>query len=117
MAVQAKNFLAMRGFDPLFINGQEDVDFCLRMRAGLGLGGWYCAGSMVYHHESKTSGRHRFNTRNRALFIGRHGNPRMAPDDRQHFERDGLTVNEYRPESRSAATQDTSTLSWRPVFS
>ena len=116
MAVQAKNFLAMRGFDPLFINGQEDVDFCLQMRAGLGLGGWYCAGSMVYHHESKTSGRHRFNARNRALFIGRHGNPRMAPDDRQHFERDGLTVKEYRPESRSAANQDPSTLIWRPVF-
>ena len=115
MAVQAKHFVAIRGFDPLFINGQEDLDFCLRMHVVLGLGAWYCAGAVVYHHENETPGRRQFESRNRALFVSRHGSPRPAPDDSQHFERDGLVVEEYRPEA-DAAAQSAGTVIWRPVF-
>ena len=113
--MQAKHFVAIRGFDPLFINGQEDIDFCLRMHAVLGLGAWYCAGAVVYHHENETPGRRQFESRNRALFVSRHGSPRTAPDDSQHFERDGLVVEEYRPEA-DAAAQSAGTVIWRPVF-
>lgn len=43
-------------FDEAFVNGYEDVDLCLRMRRS-GYKVFYCADSVVVHHESKTPGR------------------------------------------------------------
>ncbi len=57
MAVRREVYLRLAGMDEAFVNGFEDVDFCLRAgRAGLRV--WYAAESVVIHHESKTPGRH-----------------------------------------------------------
>lgn len=41
------------GFDPIYRNGYEDVDFCLRAREQ-GWPVWYCAESTIIHHESQS---------------------------------------------------------------
>lgn len=51
LAITRDLFNECTGFDPAFVNGYEDVDLCLRVRAG----GWrvrYVADSVVVHHES-----------------------------------------------------------------
>lgn len=52
--------------DENFINSYEDVDYCIRAR----LAGYrirYCASSVIYHFESKTTKRHQFDPENFAL--------------------------------------------------
>lgn len=53
MAIRRDDFLTLDGFDEAFINGNEDVDFCLRVRQH---GGRivYCAESTVIHYESRS---------------------------------------------------------------
>jgi GT2 family glycosyltransferase len=46
----------LHGFDEVFRNGFEDVDYCLRA-AELRYQTWYCAESELYHYESVTDGR------------------------------------------------------------
>ncbi len=51
LAIRASLFHECEGFDTGFVNGYEDVDLCLRVKAG----GWrirYCAESILLHHES-----------------------------------------------------------------
>ena len=33
MTIRAEDFIKVRGFDPIYINGQEDIDLCLRLNA------------------------------------------------------------------------------------
>ncbi|MCG6925697.1 MAG: bifunctional glycosyltransferase family 2 protein/class I SAM-dependent methyltransferase [Acidobacteria bacterium] len=49
-------FDRLGGFDEGFVNGFEDVDFCLRVGEAGGLC-YYCADSVLLHHESATPGR------------------------------------------------------------
>lgn len=49
-------FGRLGGFDEGFVNGYEDVDFCLRAAAAGGLS-YYCSDSVLLHHESGTPGR------------------------------------------------------------
>ena len=63
----------LRGFDPLFTNGMEDVDLCRRlatMRQGRFL---VRTGAPVVHHESRTPGRYDKHLANRALYLDRWG--------------------------------------------
>lgn len=53
MAVDRMQFYALRGFDEGFVNGYEDVDICLRYRAGGGMC-WYVPESVVTHLESQS---------------------------------------------------------------
>lgn len=51
LAITRPLFNDCTGFDPGFVNGYDDVDLCLRVRAG----GWrvrYVRDSVVVHHES-----------------------------------------------------------------
>ena len=69
IAVEAHDFIALQGFDTWFINGQEDIDFCLRLKQyhpSKKL--WYEAQSTVYHHTSKTKGRRTYTAQNRKIF-------------------------------------------------
>ncbi|MGP4963623.1 rhamnan synthesis F family protein [Psychrobacter celer] len=69
IAVEAHDFIALQGFDTWFINGQEDIDFCLRLRqyhSSKKL--WYEAQSTVYHHTSQTKGRRAHTAQNRKIF-------------------------------------------------
>ncbi|MFI5316753.1 MAG: glycosyltransferase family 2 protein [Myxococcota bacterium] len=49
-------FERLGGFDECYQNGYEDIDFCLRVRDAGGLV-YYCAESVLLHHESATPGR------------------------------------------------------------
>ena len=48
-------FASFNGFDTLYVNGYEDVDFCLRMGAA-GHEIHYCHNAVLYHLESVTRG-------------------------------------------------------------
>lgn len=63
-------FRELGGFDPMFRNGFEDVDFCLRARKR-GYTIWYAADSVIYHHVSSSSGRFDREEENAALFAAR----------------------------------------------
>lgn len=81
MAMRASDLIRLRGFDPLFMNGLEDVDLCLRALA-LGQGRFrVVTGSVVFHHEGQTPGRARAVGRNRNLFLERWGGTLPSPDD------------------------------------
>jgi GT2 family glycosyltransferase len=53
LAVRTQLFRDLDGFDPIYRNGNEDIDFCLRARqAGHTI--WYQADCTVIHHESQS---------------------------------------------------------------
>ena len=64
--------LAIGGFDPIFMNGMEDVDLGLRMSQVRE--GRFCVGpdSIVLHHESKAPGRFKSSLANRRIMLDRH---------------------------------------------
>ena len=69
LAMKAKDFVALKGFDTWYINGQEDMDLCIRMRQAFPSQIlWYEAKSSVYHYTSKTTGRKLHIDQNRAIF-------------------------------------------------
>ena len=97
LAVRARDFVKMQGFDPIYINGQEDVDFCLRL--GSGADHFICAtDSVVVHHEGKTAGRGKHIGENRSVFAERWSG-KIEPDDQGHYQRDGIMVENYRVDS------------------
>jgi len=91
-------FEELGGFDTAFVNGYEDIDFCLR----LGEQGHrirFCPTSVLYHLESVTrwadeSMRH--TTHNDLLYAER-WLERVVPDDVEHYLADGLISIEYGP--------------------
>lgn len=105
MAVRATDFAAVRGFDPVYLNGQEDIDLCLRLsRAHSGAGGWYAADSTVLHHESATPKRMQHIARNRAVFVRRWAGGVRA-DDVRHYALDGFDVAARPPEGGAPRLQ------------
>jgi len=70
MLVRRSAFLDLGGFDESYMNGFEDVDFCLRLREK-GHRIVYCPTSVVLHHESMTEGRWLQEERNFDLFCER----------------------------------------------
>ena len=69
IAIEAHDFIALQGFDTWFINGQEDIDFCLRLKQHYPSKRlWYEAQSTVYHHTSQTKGRKAHTAQNRKIF-------------------------------------------------
>ncbi len=94
MAVSSADFIQLKGFDPLFVNGQEDVDFCLRL-AERGKSCWYESDSVVVHHESRTPSRGKFITQNRLLF-NRRWSEKIVPDADNYFQGDGYKIRGWR---------------------
>jgi len=72
MLVRHDRWDAVNGLDERFRNGCEDIDLCLRLRAS-GSSVWYCADSVVTHHESLSAGRNDHDDANAALFFAMHG--------------------------------------------
>lgn len=102
-AMRATDFAAVGGFDPVFINGQEDIDLCYRLAGGANAFE-YVAGSTVTHHEGRTKGRGRFIIHNRYSYAARWTGA-FPGDDADHYTRDGFTIAEYqidRPELEEA---------------
>lgn len=69
LLLRADDFIGIKGFSPWFINGQEDMDLCLRLQNLYpNKQFWYCAESIVYHYESSTAGRKSNIAKNRQVF-------------------------------------------------
>jgi glycosyltransferase involved in cell wall biosynthesis len=83
MGIRAKDFAKVRGFDPIYINGQEDVDLCLKLGRGKECFA-VVPDSVVVHHESKTDGRSKFKFHNRKVFSDR-WNSKIVANDLQKY--------------------------------
>ncbi|MEM9026215.1 MAG: glycosyltransferase [Verrucomicrobiota bacterium] len=70
MGIRRELFLEMAGFDPVYRNGAEDIDLCLRLKQA-GYRNIVCNQSVVYHHVSSSPGRHEFNAHNVAILMER----------------------------------------------
>jgi GT2 family glycosyltransferase len=109
MAIRAHDFIRERGFDPLFVNGQEDVDLCLRLNRYKNTTCWYESKSRIYHHESRTDKRHAFNEYNRKIFI-RRWRGAIEADDMKHYETDGFEILGYDADKN----KNIHLAAWRP---
>ncbi len=86
-------FDQLGGFDTAFVNGYEDVDFCLRV-AQQGGQVHYCHTSVVYHLEGSTRGStHPHHEQNIALYRQRWGH--IPPNDVPYYLADGLLRLDY----------------------
>ena len=65
-----ENFLAIGGFDEVFVNGCEDVDLCLRMTEK-GLDNYVVHDSLVFHVKGASEGRKTFNDKNTQILLDR----------------------------------------------
>jgi GT2 family glycosyltransferase/cyclopropane fatty-acyl-phospholipid synthase-like methyltransferase len=96
--VRRSVFEAVGGFDPIFRNGYEDVDLCLRIgRAGHGV--HYCHGSVVVHLESASRGQDA--GENHRLFKERWG-ASLRSDELDYYLADGLLSVRYIGQSPSS---------------
>lgn len=96
LLVRRASFEQLGGFDTAYLNGYEDVDFCLRL-GERGEGVRYCADSVIYHLESVTrwaDAAKRDVEHNGRLYAER-WRDRIPPDDVEHYLEDGLISIEY----------------------
>lgn len=97
IALRAEDFIRARGFDPIFVNGQEDMDLCLRIGEGKEV--FTCATDcVVVHHEGKSAGRSNAILANRLVFHTRYAG-KFAATDTAHYVRDNVTVLKYQAQN------------------
>lgn len=89
LAIRRSVFFDLGALDEGYVNSLEDVDLCLRARAA-GLRVVYCPRSVLYHFESISEGRRRFDQANRARFLDRWGTT-LTPDEAEWYRRDGYS--------------------------
>jgi GT2 family glycosyltransferase len=94
MAMRAADWAKLRGFNPLFVNGCEDVDICLRMARILHRRVLYVPAALLIHHEGKSPGRGRYILHNRQVF-SRLWHGTIRPDDAELYREDGFTSLAY----------------------
>jgi GT2 family glycosyltransferase/lipopolysaccharide biosynthesis regulator YciM len=98
LAIRTENFAALRGFSPRYINGQEDVDLCLRLLE-MSPGACFCTKeSLVYHDEGKSVGRGKYVFQNRKAFIETWGD-KVTADDEIYYKKDGFKVSSWKLDS------------------
>ncbi len=97
LAIRAEDFAALHGFDPIFINGQEDNDLCLRLKAQLGKTCRVEPSSVIVHHEGGTPGRGRFSYSNRQAFVER-WKDHLVADDAAIYRQDGYAADYDTPD-------------------
>ncbi|WP_167006162.1 glycosyltransferase [Mumia sp. ZJ430] len=73
MALTARSVAEVSGFDPVFVNGFEDVDLCLKLVESHGGRFAVAPEARVAHHESKSPGRFARSEPNRLRFADRWG--------------------------------------------
>jgi len=110
-AMRAADFAGAQGFDPVFVNGQEDIDLCLRVGGGAPVFR-YVPDSVIIHHESKTPDRGRHIERNRDEFVQRWRGA-FGPDDAGYYAADGHQIGDYKPDN--ADWVESGLAIWRPV--
>lgn len=82
MALRSEDFALAKGFDVNFVNGQEDIDLCLRLNTIKNSSSYYTSKSTVYHYEGKSKGRGKFIAQNRKTFLDRHTEPILTNNNR-----------------------------------
>ncbi|WGL53685.1 glycosyltransferase [Nocardioides sp. BP30] len=115
LALRHADVVALHGFDPIFRNGMEDVDLCLRLRE-LRNGTFRVAGgSPVVHHESRSQGRYDSHLLNRRLYLDRWAGVAEPRDDVRLWASRGFRVIDHElPQAAPGARRDT--LEPRPVL-
>ena len=91
LALRFEDLVAMRGFDPIYLNGMEDVDLCLRLARHRGGSYVVRPNALVEHHESRTPGRLAHFAINRHLYLERWGH--QTGDDVALWADRGFTVD------------------------
>lgn len=94
MAMRATDWAKLRGFSPLYLNGCEDVDLCLRMRDVLKRKSVYVPESLLLHHEGKSPGRGKFILHNRRIFVEIWGDA-VRSDEWNFYRRDDIAKVEH----------------------
>ena len=89
MLVRRREFAAVGGFDPIFRNGFEDADLCLRL-AERGHEVHYCHESVLYHLESATRDPAGADARAAARAFRERWAGRARSDDVERYLEDGL---------------------------
>ncbi len=91
MVWRTEDVARLRGFDPYFVNGMEDIDLCLR--AIEDTGGYFVVEPLarVTHHESKTPGRGSNINSNRRAFMER-WDGQLPETEREKFSRAGFEL-------------------------
>jgi glycosyltransferase involved in cell wall biosynthesis len=113
IALRSADFISLKGFDPTFINGQEDVDLCLRLTHSTNRTCWYEATSLVYHYESKSPGRGKYITFNRRMFVNRWGN-KVKKDDYKYYAEDKFEAANWIVDNEEFAKQGIAI--YRPIL-
>lgn len=91
MAIPKKLYSSLGGFDESYLNGLEDVDFCLRVgEAGKKIK--YISKSCVTHFESQSIGRNDNMVQNRNHFLSKWSNKIVADDYHLH-EQDQMVMS------------------------
>lgn len=113
LAINADDFNQLKGFDTAFINGQEDIDLCLRLNQHHGkISCWLEATSQVIHHESKSQNRFKHVDQNRRFFVER-WQKQMQADDQNYYNQDGYQATSYQADSKNRPTE---LQIWRPLL-
>lgn len=97
LAMRATDAIELHGFDPLYVNGWEDIDLCFRL-ADLHPGSRFVVAtdSRVRHLESKTPGRGAKILANRELFLSR-WRDRLDVDDHDLYPQAGFELLGFEP--------------------
>jgi GT2 family glycosyltransferase/glycosyltransferase involved in cell wall biosynthesis len=91
LAMRASDWAKLRGFSPLYVNGSEDIDLCLRMSAVLGRSVYYAPEPTIIHLEGKSPGRGQANVHNRQVFLGLWGD-KVEADDVEFYRNDKVAM-------------------------
>ncbi|WP_144714558.1 glycosyltransferase family 2 protein [Curtobacterium pusillum] len=91
-AFRAVDLIRWRGFDPVYANGLEDVDLCLRALESSPAGSTFLVvpASVVVHHESRSPGRDDARVDNRRIFDERWRGRYPAADAVDRYDAAGL---------------------------
>ena len=99
LALRYADAVALRGFDPVFTNGLEDVDLCHRLRQlrqETTQGHFQVLDSRpVVHHESRASGRHDKHLTNRTVYLDRWQRVVAPRDDAALWATRGMRVVDH----------------------
>ena len=98
IAVRSVDFARVKGFDCHYINGQEDIDLCLRLCDSAEK---YCSvvhDCNIIHLESKTPNRGKYIRQNRQYFAKRWRSS-IVSDDKSYYSQDNLAIERWKRDS------------------
>jgi GT2 family glycosyltransferase len=96
LALRYTDAIRLRGFDPVFTNGMEDVDLCHRLAVLHDRGHFQVVDTVpVIHHEARSPGRYDKHLANRALYLDRWQRVLAPRDDAALWATRGLRVVDH----------------------